>query len=313
MSGSLRRGHTELCPRHDFRHRGAQIRTGGLSDPNGARYQAAPHPEAGKGSGSPATQAMPATEYHRSVAHRDEIVAFANALLEVDKWQEFAPPGLQVVGSDEVTRLACGVSASLELFERAAAAGAKLVLVHHGLFWRNEPLVVDRRLRGRLEALFAANMSLLAYHLALDAHPEVGNSAQLARRIGVEPAGPFAEVGVGGRLASPLPIGELAARVHEVVDREPLVFAGGPELVERVAVATGAAGYELIRAAHENYDCLITGEPEEPSLHTARELGIHLIAAGHDATERLGVQALAVRICAEFGLPWEFVDVQNPV
>jgi dinuclear metal center YbgI/SA1388 family protein len=248
------------------------------------------------------------------VARRDEIVAFANALLEVEKWQEFAPPGLQVAGSDEVTRIACGVSVSLELFERAAAAGAELVLVHHGLFWRNEPLVVDRRLRGRLEALFAANMSLVAYHLALDAHPEVGNSAQLAMRIGiVGPTETFAGVGVGGRLAQPISVADLADRIHETVERKPLVFAGGSDLVQRVAVSTGGAGYELIRAAHEGYDCLVTGEPEEPSLHTARELGIHLIAAGHDATERLGVQALATRIAEEFDVAWEFIAVENPV
>ncbi len=248
------------------------------------------------------------------MARRDEIVAFANALLDVEKWQEFTPPGLQVVGCEEVTRIACGVSACLELFERAAATGAELVIVHHGLFWRNEPLVVDRRLRGRLEALFATNVSLLAYHLALDAHPEVGNSAQLARRIGVaEPLETFAGVGVGGRLTVPVSIADLATRVHETVEREPLFFGGGPDLVERIAVSTGAAGYDLIRAAHEGYDCLITGEPEEPSLHTARELGIHLIAAGHDATERLGVQALAARIGDEFGIPWEFIAVENPV
>ena len=248
------------------------------------------------------------------MARRDEIVGFANALLEVEKWQEFAPPGLQVVGADEVTRIACGVSASLELFERAAATGAELVLVHHGLFWRNEPLVVDRRLRGRLEALFAANMSLVAYHLALDAHPEVGNSAQLAQRIGVEaPTEPFAGVGVGGSLSQPVSIADLATRVQETVEREPLVFTSGPDLVERVAISTGGAGYDLIRAAHENYDCLITGEPEEPSLHTARELGIHLIAAGHHATERLGVQALAKRIGDELDVPWEYIEVENPV
>ncbi len=248
------------------------------------------------------------------MARRDDIVAFANTLLEVEKWQEFAPPGLQVVGADEVTRIACGVSASLELFERAAAIGAELVLVHHGLFWRNEPLVVDRRLRGRLEALFAANMSLVAYHLALDAHPEVGNSAQLARRIGVEgPPEPFAGVGVGGRLSQPVSIADLAARVHQTVEREPLVFPGGSDLVERVAVSTGAAGYDLIRAAHEGYDCLVTGEAEEPTLHTSRELGIHLIAAGHDATERLGVQALAARIAGELDVAWEFIAVDNPI
>lgn len=247
------------------------------------------------------------------MARRDDIVAFANELLEVEKWQEFAPPGLQVVGSDEVSLVACGVSASRELLERAAGAGAQLVLVHHGLFWRNEPLVVDRRLRGRLETLFRADMSLLAYHLALDAHPEVGNSVQLARRIGMEPTATFARVGVGGPLAEPAGIDALAARVAGVVDREPLVFAEGPAEIRNVAVSTGAAGYDLIQAAHDGYDCLVTGEPEEPSLHTARELGIHLVAAGHHATERLGVQALAARIAAELDVAWEFLEVANPV
>ena len=247
------------------------------------------------------------------MAHRDDIVAFADELLDVEKWQEFGPVGLQVVGADEVTRIACSVSSSLELFERAARAGAELVLVHHGIFWRSEPLVVDRRLRGRLAALFAADLSLVAYHLALDAHPEVGNSAQLARRLGVEPDRSFAGVGVGGRLGAPASIDELVSRVRDVVDREPLVFAEGHSRIERVAVSTGAAGYDLIAAAHEGYDCFITGEPEEPSLHTARELGIHLIAAGHYATERLGVQALAARIGDQFGVPWEFLEIENPV
>ncbi len=247
------------------------------------------------------------------MAHRDEVVALADRLLEVERWPEFGPAGLQVVGAEEVAHVACGVSASLELFTRAAAAGAQLVLVHHGLFWRNEPLVVDRRLRGRLQALFAADMSLVAYHLALDAHPELGNGAQLARRLGVRTDGPFAGVGVGGRVERALAIEELAARVAEVVEREPLVFAEGPAQVERVAVCTGAGGYELIRASHEGYDCLVTGEPEEPSLHAARELGIHLIAAGHYATERLGVQALAARLAEELGVSWEFLEVENPV
>ena len=247
------------------------------------------------------------------MARRDDIVAFANELLEVANWQEFGPVGLQVVGADEVTRIACGVSSSLELFESAARAGAELVLVHHGLFWRTEPLVVDRRLRGRLAALFAADISLVAYHLALDAHPELGNSAQLARRLGVDPEQSFGGVGVGGRLGSPVSIEELAARVHEVVEREPLVFAEGHSSIERVAVSTGAAAYDLVAAAHEGYDCFVTGEPEEPSLHAARELRIHLIAAGHYATERLGVQALAARIGEHFGVPWEFIEVENPV
>jgi len=247
------------------------------------------------------------------VAARDDIVAFANALLEVDRWPEYGPPGLQVVGAPEVSMVVVGVSASAELFERAAAAGAQLVLVHHGLFWRNEPLVVDRRLRGRLERLFAADLSLLAYHLALDAHPEVGNNAQLARALGVEPERSFGSVGIGGSLAEPATLEALTARVTEVTGRRPLVFAHGPERIARVAVSTGAAGHDLIQAAHEGYDLFLTGEPEEPSLQTARELGIHFVAGGHEATERLGVQTLAARLADEFGLDWEFVEVANPV
>ena len=247
------------------------------------------------------------------MASRDQIVAFANELLEVANWPEYAPPGLQVVGSPEVAKIVSGVSASRELFERAAALEAQLVLVHHGLFWRNEPLVVDRRLRGRLEALFRADLSLVAYHLALDAHPEVGNAAQLAARLDVLVERPFAGVGAGGRLRTPVPVGELAAAVAEVVGREPLVLEGGPERVERLAIATGGAGYELIAAAHEGYDALLTGEPEEPNLHTARELGIHLIAAGHHATERLGVQTLGARLAERFGVAHEYVEIPNPV
>jgi dinuclear metal center YbgI/SA1388 family protein len=247
------------------------------------------------------------------MARRDDIVAFADELLDVGRFPEFGRPGLQVLGADEVTRIACGVSASLELFERAAAAGAQLVLVHHGLFWRNEPLWIDRRQRGRLEALFRAELSLAAYHLALDAHPELGNNAQLAAALGVEREGEFGSVGLGGRLAEPCDIQTFEGRVLTTTARDPLVFPHGPERIERVAISTGAAGYDLIQAAHEGYDLFLTGEPEEPSLHTARELGIHFVAAGHDATERLGVQALAARLAEEFGLDWEFVDVENPV
>ena len=246
------------------------------------------------------------------VADRDEIVAYANALLDVERWPEFAPPGLQVVGSDEVELVVCGVSSSQALFEHAADAGAEMVLVHHGLFWRNEPLVVDRRQRGRLEALFRADASLLAYHLALDAHPTLGNAAQLAGRLGFDPEGPFGSLGVSCALEG-LSIGELTARVEHAVERPPLVFPHGPERIERLAVSTGAAGYDLIRAAHEGFDAFLTGEPEEPNLATAQELGIHLVAAGHHATERFGVQALAAHLADTFAIEWRYVEVENPV
>ena len=247
------------------------------------------------------------------MAQRDEIIRFANELLEVERFPEYGTPGLQVVGADEVTKITCGVSSSKELFERAAAAGAQLLIVHHGMFWRNEPLWIDRRQRGRLQTLFAADLSLAAYHLALDAHTELGNNALLADALGVEIERSFAEVGQGGRLREPLGIEEFSARVRETVGREPLVFPHGPDRIERVAICSGAAGRFLIDAAHEGYDLLLTGEPEEPSLQTARELAIHFVAGGHDATERLGVQALSQRLAEQFDLDWEFIEIENPV
>ena len=246
------------------------------------------------------------------MAGRDEIVAYANELLEIERFPEFAPQGLQVVGAPEVTTIACGVSCSRELFERAAELGAELVLVHHGLFWRNEALVVDARLRGRLEALFRGDASLLAYHLALDAHPTLGNNAQLAARVGATPVGPFEVVGLGCTIDA-VRVEDLAARVAGAVGREPLVLRGGDHEIRRLAVSTGAAGHDLVPAAHEGYDALLTGEPEEPSSATARELGIHLLAAGHYASEQFGVQALAAHLADRFELEWHFVEVANPV
>jgi dinuclear metal center YbgI/SA1388 family protein len=247
------------------------------------------------------------------VAQRDEIIAFADELLDVVSFRDYGPMGMQVVGSEQVDRVVCGVSASRELFERAAAAGAQLVLVHHGLFWENEPRTVDRRMKGRLQALFDADLTLVAYHLALDAHPEVGNNVLLARELGVEVDGPFAGIGVGGPIPGGISVDELAARARVAVGREPLVFAEGPERIERAAVVSGGAARHLPEAAQEGYDVLVTGEAAEPTMMAARELGIHFLAAGHYATERLGVQALAARIAERFGVEWEFVELENPV
>ena len=247
------------------------------------------------------------------MAPRDEIIRFANELLEIDRFPEYGPPGLQVLGAEEVTMIACGVSSSRELFERAAAAGAQLVIVHHGLFWRNEPVWIDRRQRGRLEALFASDLNLAAYHLALDAHPEIGNNALLADALRVDVESAFGEVGQGGTLREAIVIEEFAQRVRELVGREPLVFPEGPAQIQRVAICSGGAAGELIRAAHEGYDLFLTGEPGEPSLQTARELRIHFVAAGHHATERLGVQALSQRLADRFALEWGFVELENPV
>jgi dinuclear metal center YbgI/SA1388 family protein len=247
------------------------------------------------------------------LAARDEILAFADELLELDAYPDYGPMGLQVAGVQEVERIACGVSASLELFERTAAAGAQLLLVHHGLLWDRDSRVIDDAARRRLQALLEPGITLAAYHLALDAHPEVGNNALLARELGIEPADRFAEIGFGGPIAEPATIDQFALRVREAIGSEPLVFAHGPEHIERAAVVTGGAGRHLAQAAREGYDLFLTGEPEEPSLHTAQELGIHFVAGGHYATERIGIQALTEKLAEEFDLAWEFIDLPNPV
>jgi dinuclear metal center YbgI/SA1388 family protein len=247
------------------------------------------------------------------VAERDAIVAFASELLQVDRFSDYGPVGLQVEGTSEVEKIVCSVSASRELFEIARERGAQMVLVHHGLFWASEQLLIDRRQKGRLKALFDADLSLAAYHLALDAHPEIGNAVLLARELGVEPERVFDQTGTGGRLLEPVSAEDFAARVEEKLGRKPLAFLYGPEPVRTVAIVTGGGGPSLLAAAREGYDLFLTGEPKEPSLHTARELGIHFLAAGHYATERLGIQALAARIGEQFGIDWEFVELPNPV
>ena len=221
--------------------------------------------------------------------------------------------GLQVVGAADVNKIACGVSASRDLFGRAAELGAQLVLVHHGLFWDRDSRVIDATLKGRLRALFDADLTLAAYHLALDAHPDIGNNVLLARELGIDPVERFAEIGFAGPLDRPQPMDEFATRVRERLDRPPLVFSYGPETIERVAICSGGAARLLADAVAGNYDCFLTGEAAEPTKHAAKEAGIHFVAAGHYATETLGVQALAERIAQEFSVEWEFVDLPNPV
>ena len=247
------------------------------------------------------------------MADRDEILAFAHAYLDVDAYPDYGPMGMQVPGSREVSRIACAVSSSLELFERAAAANADLILVHHGLFWDRDPRGIDEPLKRRLEALFDADLTLAAYHLALDAHPEVGNNALLARELGILPERRFAELGFGGALSEPVGIEDFADRVRTALDMEPLVFDSGPDTIESAAVVTGGAGRLLPEAAREGYDLFVTGEAEEWTLQSSKELGIHYVAGGHYATERIGIKALAAKLAERFELDWEFVELPNPV
>ncbi|HKF14823.1 MAG TPA: Nif3-like dinuclear metal center hexameric protein [Gaiellaceae bacterium] len=247
------------------------------------------------------------------MASRDEILEYARELLDLDAYHDYGPMGLQVVGAEEVTKIAAGVSSSRELFQRAADGGAQLLIVHHGLFWENDPRVVDLQMRRRLQALFAADVNLAAYHLALDAHPEIGNNVLVARLLGIDELERVLEWGFGGRLESPATVGELAARLEQATGQKPQVFDGGPEQIDRVAVITGGAARLFPQVAAMGYDAYVTGEPAEPTLHAAREVGTYFLAGGHYATETFGIKALAERLAEQFGLDWEFVDLPNPV
>jgi dinuclear metal center YbgI/SA1388 family protein len=247
-----------------------------------------------------------------------EMIQEVDRLLEPERFEDYGPNGLQVPGREEVSTIATGVSAHLELFELAAAQSADLLLVHHGIFWGSGPGPIDAQLKRRLEVLFDADISLAAYHLPLDAHLEVGNNALLARALGAEELGPFAEhrgqaIGVIADPPRPIPAVELFQRTREVTSREPLVFDAGPAQVGRVAIVSGAGADYLGEAAAAGAEAFITGEPAERSMAQARELGLHFIAAGHYATETFGVRRLGEHLAERFGLRHLFLDVPNPV
>ena len=252
------------------------------------------------------------------MAHRDELIAFADDLLDARSWDDYGPNGLQVWGRDDVDRIATGVSAHRELFERAATAGAALVLCHHGLFWGNGPMTVGPQLRRRLEALFAAGASLAAYHLPLDAHPEVGNNALICEALGLRRGRPFAEVrgraiGFVGEASEPLELSELVRRCRDAFGRDPLALEGDGRRIASVGIVSGGGGSNIGDAAREGLDALVTGEPEEPGMADARETGVALIAGGHYATETFGIRRLGDVLAERFSVEHEFIEVPNPV
>ncbi|MFL5907413.1 MAG: Nif3-like dinuclear metal center hexameric protein [Solirubrobacterales bacterium] len=254
-----------------------------------------------------------------AVAARDEIIAFCDELLDAGSFEDYGPNGLQVPGSAEVTRVATGVTANLELLEHAADSGAELVLAHHGLLWGDQASPFSVPMTARLRALLCNDMSLGAYHLPLDAHPEIGNNALLRDALGLEADGrPFGEakgarIGVVGRAPEPLDVGELTRRLADAVGRDPLVFDAGPERISTVGIVTGAGGFALHEAGPLGLDALVTGEPSEPVMGEAREYGIHFLAGGHYATETLGIRRLGEMVAERFGVDHEFIDVPNPI
>jgi dinuclear metal center YbgI/SA1388 family protein len=252
------------------------------------------------------------------VASRDEIVSFCDQLLEAASFEDYGPNGLQVPGSGEVSGIATGVSANREFIEAAVAGGAQMAIVHHGLFWNTDPRALSEQMAARLRLLLAAELSLAAYHLPLDAHPEIGNNALLCRELGFERQGSFSEfggreIGAIGRSAEGVDPAELRSRVTALVDREPLTFDDGPERVRSIGIVSGGASGQVRDAVALGLDAYLTGEPSEPAMADAREGKIHFIAAGHYATETFGVRRLGELVAERFGVEHRFVDVPNPI
>ncbi|WP_188860984.1 Nif3-like dinuclear metal center hexameric protein [Marinobacterium nitratireducens] len=248
----------------------------------------------------------------------NQLVQYSDELLQSGQITDYCPNGLQVEGRPRVRRILCGVTACQALLDEAVAWDADLILVHHGYFWKGE----DSRIRGikkrRLATLLQHDISLLAYHLPLDVHPELGNNVQLAKRLGLTIEGPLEpgnprSVGLLGRLDSPESLADFSARVARILGREPQCIEGGGQPIERLAWCTGAAQGYIEQAVAQGVNAYLSGEISEPTVHSARENGIHYLAAGHHATERYGVQALAGHLAERFDLEWRFADIDNPV
>ena len=245
-----------------------------------------------------------------------ELVAYCADRLAVGAFEDYCPNGLQVQAGDRVSRLISGVTASQALIEAAAARGADALLVHHGYFWKGEAAPLTGMKGRRVATLFRHGISLLAYHLPLDAHPDLGNNRRLGDLLGVVNARPLeGQQGLlwCGELPAPLEAPAFAVQVAQILGREPLLVAGGTHPVRRLAWCTGGAQGYIERAADLGVDAYLTGEVSEPTVHTARECGLHFYAAGHHATERYGVQALGAELAARFGISHEFIDIPNPV
>lgn len=245
------------------------------------------------------------------------LVAEAERLLGAARISDYCPNGLQVEGRPQVQRIVSGVTASQALIDAAIEAEADVLLVHHGYFWKGENPCITGMKQRRLKALLEHDISLLAYHLPLDVHPELGNNVQLAARLGIEVEGPLEPdnprtVGLVGSLAEPVSASDFARHVQRVLGREPLLVEGAG-LIRRVGWCTGGGQGYIDQAIAAGVDLYLTGEASEQTVHSARENGVSFIAAGHHATERYGVQALGEQLARCFALEHLFIDCPNPV
>lgn len=240
--------------------------------------------------------------------------SYINELLDIDKFKDYAPNGLQVEGKGKLKKIITGVSATQALIEAAIEKEADAIVVHHGWFWEKEdPRIIGMKYN-RLKLLMQHDISLLGYHLPLDAHPELGNNAQLAKRLDIQIEDVMDKQGVGnfGRLDEYISLEELGAKIETSLKRKPLLINAGDHAIRRIAWCTGGAQGWIDKAVEAGVDAFISGEISEHTVHVARESGVHYIAAGHHATERYGVEALGEFAAAKFGLLHEFVDIDNP-
>ena len=246
---------------------------------------------------------------------REELQTYLDTLLEAGRFKDYGPNGLQVEGRSQVRRIVSGVTASLALIEAAVADGADAILVHHGLFWRGQDGRLTGWLKRRVALLMAHDINLLAYHLPLDAHGELGNNAQLGRELGLIAEGRFGEQDLGF-IGAPQQVcadaGELAARVQQRLGRPVTCIPGDGRPLRRIAWCSGGAQGYFEAAIAAGADAFLTGEISEPQAHLARETGVAFLACGHHATERYGAPALAQHVAARFGLEHRFINIDNP-
>ena len=248
------------------------------------------------------------------MTHRSEIESHLATLLEVGRFRDYGPNGLQVEGKPELHKIVSGVTASRALIEAAVHAGADAILVHHGLFWKDHDGRVTGWLKARLELLLAHQINLFAYHLPLDAHPEFGNNAQFGLRLGWVADARFGEQDLGfiGTAPQAMTAASLAALLQTRLGRVPTAVAGDGRVIRRVAWCTGGAQGYFEAAIAAGADVYITGEISEPQAHYAAETGVAFIACGHHASERFGAPALAAHVAQVFGLEHQFIEIENP-
>ncbi|AMQ88050.1 Nif3-like dinuclear metal center hexameric protein [Marinobacter sp. LQ44] len=247
------------------------------------------------------------------MANRNEILAKINEWLQPEGFQDYAPNGLQVEGSENVRVVVSGVTASQALIDEAVKHNADMILAHHGYFWKGEDQTIRGMKKNRIKQLLDNEINLVAYHLPLDDHPEYGNNRQLANVLNIQNPAPIGGLVWQGELSEPMTPETFGLHIARALHRQPLHVGNGPEKIETVAWCTGAAQGFINIALNAGVDAYISGEISEPTTHTARECGIHYYAAGHHATERYGVQALGEALAREFGVRHQFVDCDNPV